>query len=168
MQVTSKRAASSIAGSRPRPYVVVGVDTSESARNALRWAGRYAGAFDGTVVATTALPDLAPSTVDLPEAVDALERKAQAAQREARERLERLASDIMGDTSRVVYAALPGGVVDVLLDVAADADLLVVGNTPRGALGRALLRSVRPSQLTQAACPVVLVRGEPHPGRHPR
>lgn len=145
--------------SRPRPHIVVGVDPSPSAARALAWAAEYARLSAGTLVAVTASASSDASLVDLPEALTAIERKAQSARNEAESRLQEIVRDVLGAdlAATVVARARSGGVADVLLAESAAADLLVIGTTPRGALGRALLSSLRPAKLAQAHCPVVLV-----------
>ena len=87
------------------------------------------------------------------------EQKAMEARSEAQAEVEAIVAEVLGDrVGSVVACACPGGVADVLLDVSDEADLLVIGSTPRGRLGRALLSSIRPGHLSRVHCPVVLVR----------
>jgi len=157
--VASAESVPGAVASRPRPHIVVGVDPSPSAARALAWAAEYARLTAGTLIAVTASASSDASLVDLPEAVTAIEKKAQSARSEAQERLEDVVRDVLGTdlAATVVARARSGGVADVLLSESAEADLLVIGTTPRGALGRALLSSLRPAKLTQAHCPVVFV-----------
>ena len=62
----------------------------------------------------------------------------------------------------VVEAVFQGPAGSVLLDAAADADLLVVGSRGHGGFAGLLLGSVSLQCVTHAACPVVVV---PHPER---
>jgi len=50
----------------------------------------------------------------------------------------------------------------VLLEAAADADLLVVGSRGHGSVADALLGSVGQYCIHHAHCPVLIMRGEPH------
>jgi len=152
------RTAAEVAAGRARPYVVVGLDTSESARRALRWAEQYAAMAGGTVVGIVALPGFDPAPEDSAAAMEAMDAKLAAAERDALARVGALVAEEVGDPSRMVTAAVPGGVADVLLTASSDADLLVIGNTPKGGLGRALLGGSRLGRIAQADCPVVLVR----------
>lgn len=157
--------AAAAAAGRPRPYVVVGVDPSPSARKALHWAADYARLAGGTLVAVTAAPGDEPGIDEQPEIMNARERKARAAREEAHQRLiEVLAGELGAAASDVVALARSGGVADVLVRASEGADLLVIGTTPKGRLGRALLGWVRPGALEDATCPVVLVRA-PDPQR---
>ncbi len=63
----------------------------------------------------------------------------------------------LGDVTveRVVSEGSPG---DVLVDAAADADLVVVGSRGRGGIKSALLGSVSSHVAHHAPCPVVIVR----------
>ena len=63
------------------------------------------------------------------------------------------------DADRVQRSVLRGYPVRVLLDAAADADLLVVGSRGRGGMAGMLLGSVSTQLATYAMCPVVVVRG---------
>jgi nucleotide-binding universal stress UspA family protein len=151
--------ASAVAGDRPRPWVVVGVDPSASARLALQWAWRYVEALGGTLVACTAVPGTAPSFDDRPERLAALEQKAKEELAESKDRNRQALVEALGEeaASQAVSCVRLGGVADVLVAAAKDADLLVVGTTPRGRLGRALLGTIRPGLLGATRCPVVLV-----------
>lgn len=153
------RTAAGLAAGRPRPYVVVGMDASDPARRALRWADSYASLAGGTVTAVAALPGFEPSSDDSAAAIRSIERKLHSAEADALARCDAVVREVLGgDVTRVVTAALAGGVADVLLEAASDADLLVVGSTPKGALGRALIGTSPLGRLSMAPCPVVLVR----------
>ena len=157
--VSTKRSAACIAGDRPRPWIVVGVDRSPSAKEALRWADHYRSLAGGTLLVVSACPDAEVSFVEFPEALQAQERRSAEIIQAAETLVDKVIAEVLGTTTdRVVRRVLAGGVADVLLDVSNDADLLVIGSTPRGALGRVLLGSVRHSHLARARCPVVLVR----------
>jgi nucleotide-binding universal stress UspA family protein len=58
-----------------------------------------------------------------------------------------------------------------LVDLSKEAELMVVGNSGRGALARGLLGSVSSSLVRRAHCPVAVIRDEdprmPHPGQAP-
>ncbi|UJB46354.1 MULTISPECIES: universal stress protein [Streptomyces] len=138
--------------------IVVGVDGSESSKEALRWAVRQAELTDSTVHAVTAweYPPLFGSIgwVDAPQ---------------------ELAGDIKGAASRALDHAIEEAVPPeqvkrihrglaygtpavVLLDQARGADLLVVGSHGHGGFAGALLGSVGQHCTQHAPCPVVVVR----------
>ncbi|MHB6904440.1 universal stress protein [Streptomyces sp. DB-54] len=145
-------------GARERGRIVVGVDGSESSKEALRWAVRQAELTDSAVYAVTAweYPPLYGSIgwIDAPQ---------------------ELAGDIKGAASRAlddaVKEAVPpeqmarvrcglayGTPAAVLLDQARGADLLVVGSHGHGGFAGALLGSVGRHCAQHAPCPVVVVR----------
>jgi nucleotide-binding universal stress UspA family protein len=59
----------------------------------------------------------------------------------------------------VCERVMAGHAAQVLLNAAADADLLVVGNHGHGGFTRALLGSVSQHCVHHASCPVLVVRG---------
>jgi len=156
---TSACTAAEAAEGRPRPYVVVGVDRSDSARLALGWAQRYVEVAGGTIVATTAVEGTEPGIDDRPEQIAQLDRKTRQDGERASEAMAQAIEEVLGAPARarMVEVIRVGGVADVLCAVAEDADLLVIGHTPRGRLGRALLGLVRPGVVENARCPVVVV-----------
>ncbi|MFG3204168.1 universal stress protein [Streptomyces sp. NPDC048192] len=138
--------------------IVVGVDGSDSSKQALRWAVRQAELTEGVVEAVTAwdfpqfhgaLGWLPPSSSD------------EAALRDrARQELTDTVAETVGPQPRVevrteVRYGAPAG---VLLDAARDASLLVVGSRGRGGFTGLLLGSVAQHCTQHAACPVVVVR----------
>ena len=139
--------------------MVVGVDPSASARLAIAWARRYVSAMAGTLVACTAVPGQQPTFDDRPERVAALERRAREELAAAEVRTRQILVSQLGEegADQTVEVVRSGGVADVLVAVADGADLLVIGTTPRGRLGRALLGTIRPGVLGSTRCPVVLV-----------
>ncbi|WP_335940230.1 universal stress protein [Streptomyces sp. PTD5-9] len=140
------------------PRIVVGVDGSDSSKQALRWALRQAEATHGVVEAVTAwdLPQfhgalgwLPPTSGD--EAV--LESRARNAVMQAVE-------EVAGPRPPVEVRAdarygTPAG---VLLDAARGASLLVVGSRGLGGFSGLLLGSVAQHCAQHATCPVVVVR----------
>ncbi|MFI0813659.1 universal stress protein [Streptomyces echinatus] len=137
-----------------RPKVVVGVDGSQSSKEALRWAVRYAGLVGGTVdaVAVWELPGLygwSGPAVDMDVDEDETRQKV------SQELTDVLGSDAAGSVrTHVVH----GNAADVLLRAAEGAEVLVVGSRGRGGFARALLGSVSQHVSQHASCPVVIVR----------
>jgi nucleotide-binding universal stress UspA family protein len=137
--------------------VVVGVDGSESSIRALQWAARQAhwmGAKLEVVTAWTFPEGPAPleivAHVPWPEGLMA----------EARDKLDELIEEVLSDTSdeRVHAQMIRGGAASVLINVARDADLLVVGSRSLGTFKELLLGSVSERCVRHASCPVAVVR----------
>jgi nucleotide-binding universal stress UspA family protein len=145
-----------MAGADARPLVVVGVDGSAQAKAALAWAAGYAEATGATLRAVIAWDFpfgfgylLPMQSLDVDFVADAT-----AALQEAVAEVGKEHPDVPIET-RVVH----GFPAWVLPQVAADADLLVVGSHGSGALAGALLGSVSRGCVHHAPCPVVVVRG---------
>jgi nucleotide-binding universal stress UspA family protein len=137
-----------------RNLIVVGVDTSDSSKEALKWGAeqaRLTGA-DLRVVMSWFLPAGA-YWVALPGDVDfeAETRKALAATVE-----QALGPDPAIPVEMVVVQGSPA---PVLIEESQHADLLVVGSRGHGAFTGMLLGSVSEHCVSHAACPVVVVRG---------
>jgi nucleotide-binding universal stress UspA family protein len=143
------------------PRIVVGVDGSPSSRAALRWAVRQAKFTGGTVDAVIAwqiqvmLQNYSWAPIYMEEAGDFAE--------DARKRIDAVISAEIGPAdSRLVRSQIVHGhPAQVLLDAAADADLLVVGRHGHGGFAEALLGSVSQHCVHHAHCPVLIVRAEP-------
>ncbi len=150
------------AGSARTGGVVVGVDGSACAREALSWAGRMAAraGLPLTVVRAWSIPTAPrPDTWEpgfVPPMAD-YERAVEQA----------LSDDVaaagLPEDLPVTCRAVHRAPAEALVATSADADLLVVGvRGYGGALGR--LGSLAQAVLRQAACPVTVVRS----GRTPR
>lgn len=142
------------------PRIVVGVDGSPSSRTALRWAVRQANLTNGTVDAVMAweIPIVLQSYAMAPlygEQDDSLDENA-------RKTIEAVISDEVepADSQRVRSLVIKGHPAQVLLDIAAGADLLVVGSRGHGEFAEALLGSVSQNCVHHASCPVLIMRGE--------
>lgn len=137
--------------------IVVGVDASDHARRALRWAVDEARLRAARVEAVHAwhYPYLPTPPYMLPP-VPGSDDVEQAARAE----LERTLADI--DTTGLVAPVEPILVWDsnpanALLDAAKGADMLVVGCRGRGGFAGLLLGSVSQEVAHHATCPVVIV-----------
>jgi nucleotide-binding universal stress UspA family protein len=138
--------------------ILVGHDGSDCAQQALRWAAGQARLTGQQVdaVITWHVPDgsgLDPALVDIDWAGDSAELLDQTVQKA----LDGAASPPVG---RHVVQGHPA---PVLLDAAADADLLVVGSRGHGGFAGLLLGSVSQHVVAHAACPVVVVHGDAVP-----
>ncbi|MFJ6934431.1 universal stress protein [Streptomyces sp. NPDC101132] len=136
------------------PRIVVGVDGSPSSQAALRWAVRYAGLVGGKVEAVTAWEVPGEASWSAP-AVDATFD-----QEDAERRMVEEVRTVLGeDGASLVHERLVHGhPVEVLVDAAKGADMLVVGSRGRGGFRRTLLGSVSQQVALHAPCPVTIVR----------
>jgi nucleotide-binding universal stress UspA family protein len=142
--------------------IVVGIDGTEHAAAALRWAAEEAALRSATLVAVHAwsfVPVTTPADSGLvpmawTDSMEVLDASRAAAERTAAEQVR----EVLGEDNDVVLDVVEGGPADVLVAAAADADLLVVGNQGRGNLASALLGSTSAEVADEAPCPVVFVR----------
>lgn len=138
--------------------IVVGVDGSDGALAALRWAAAEAAQWDADVVAVQAW-EFTPLIVATEAPIDLAELR-----RETDELLDRQVRECFGDrearVERRVVEDLPARAV---LEAAEGADLIVVGSRGRGGLKGLLLGSVSQKVASHAPCPVVVVP-DPHAG----
>ena len=143
------------------PRIVVGVDGSPSSRTALRWAVRQANLTNGTIDAVMAweTPIVLQSYNMGPIYVD----QDGGFEEDAKKTVEAVISEEVepADSQRVRRLVINGHPAQVLLDVAAGADLLVVGSRGHGKFAEALLGSVSQNCAHHASCPVLIMRGEP-------
>lgn len=128
--------------------VVVGMDGSSASRAALDWAVRHAATSGARVLAVTAWHEPVQTT-----AIGAIGRPARRAHAEARlDDDVRVAATAGAQIDRAVEQGRPD---EVLVRRSRQADLLVLGNRRRGAVGS--IGSVVQDCLRHAACPVTVV-----------
>jgi nucleotide-binding universal stress UspA family protein len=146
----------------PVRRIVVGVDGSPASRAALAWAVGQAGETGASVAAVIAWhrPALVGGVPFAPtEGLDSTDYGGSAA---------KVLSDAVSQTVdpdgpvTVTSTVREGNAAQVLLDLAKDADLLVVGNRGHGGFAEALLGSVSEACVHHAQCPVVIVREPSH------
>jgi nucleotide-binding universal stress UspA family protein len=139
--------------------IVVGVDGSSDAAEALRWGADFAARRGLSVRAV-----LAWDTLDQRYADRKRRFQSDYGQADAEAALEVYVTDALGsDHSVPVTQVAPAGPpAQVLLDVAADASMLVVGARGFGHLRAAVLGSVSLSCAQLAPCPLAIVRGLDH------
>ncbi len=132
--------------------IVVGVDGSDSAQAALRWAVRQAKLTGGCVEAVSAWHY--PTTVGWEDlGVDAdFEGTARQILSEALAAVDGLEPGVT-----VLSQVAEGYPAEVLVDAAKGADLLVVGSRGHGGFKSALLGSVSLHCVTHAHCPVLVM-----------
>ena len=144
--------------------IVVGIDGTDHAAAALRWAADEAAVRSATLVAVHAwsfVPVTTPADSGLvpmawTESMDVLDASRVAAERVAAEQVR----EVLGEEHDAVVKIVEGGPAAVLREAAQDADLLVVGNQGRGNLASALLGSTSAEVADSAPCPVVIVRAQ--------
>ncbi|MEV4192765.1 universal stress protein [Streptomyces toxytricini] len=138
------------------PRIVVGVEGSPSSRAALRWAVRYAGLVGGRVEAVTAWEVPGEASWSAPAVDTTFDEE------DAERRLVEEVRTVLGEdgASLVRERLVHGHPVEVLVDAARGADMLVVGSRGRGGFRRALLGSVSQQVALHAPCPVTIVRPE--------
>ncbi len=146
--------------------VVVGVDTSATGREALRFALSEARLRRAvlTVVHAWTVPPLTTTGVAMFPAYELMEEELQQAAADAIDAdLERVGKATEG--VELERLAVQGDTAGALVELSADADLLVLGSRGRGALAGAVLGSVSRACLQHASCPVAVVHvahhGEP-------
>jgi nucleotide-binding universal stress UspA family protein len=137
--------------------IVVGVDGSESSKQALRWAIDQAGLTGATVEAVGAWEYRANFAWGAVAAIDAAEL-ANACERAVIDTV----TEVSGEepSVHVDCHVIRGHPADALVRQAKGADLLVVGSRGHGGFVGALLGSVSHYCVHHATCPVVVVRGE--------
>ena len=138
--------------------IVVGVDGSPASQDALRWAVAQASLTGAVVEAVTAWQFPATYGGYPVDAGTDWRANAQTVQ-------ETAVKEALGDeATALVRRVAQGHTVRVLLDVAADAELLVVGSRGHGGFAGMLLGSVSEHVVAHAPCAVVVVKA-PAPTR---
>jgi len=136
--------------------IVVGIDGSDASKKALRWAIDNAG--DAEVVALHGydvplpFPDATPAPP--PDFVGLVSEIQEGAIRF----VTSIVDEVAGENSTVTAKAVEGPPAEVLLEAAADSDLLVVGSHGAG-LAELLLGSVTLECVQHASGPVLVHRG---------
>jgi nucleotide-binding universal stress UspA family protein len=144
----------------PEPLVVVGVDGSPTSAGALKWAAAYAAATGATIRAVLSwhYPTAAgPAPVGV--APQSISDEVRANMQNA---LDAELSEVFGTATppKVETKIAYGHPAQVLVEESGDADLLVVGNRGHGSFTGMLIGSVSIHCVTNAACPVVVVRNK--------
>jgi nucleotide-binding universal stress UspA family protein len=140
--------------------IVVGVDDSEQAAAALRWALEEGALRQCTVEVVhswsppmSALPFGATLVIPIDEsAIDG------AARDEVDQLVDAALAEMDVQPPEVLRTILPGAPAATLIEVAEGADLLVVGSHGRTGLRRLALGSVAAACVNHSSCPVVVVR----------
>ncbi|MCG8922847.1 universal stress protein [Lentzea sp. CC55] len=137
--------------------VVVGVDGSASAAQAVRWAAREAVRRDAPLVlvhTTAAVPAAAPHAVALGAYRDALTEQGH------RWLAEASATALEAAPEAEVSTELTGGwAAEQLIGRSASAELVVLGSRGLGGFTGLVVGSIAVAVTTHGHCPVVVVRG---------
>jgi nucleotide-binding universal stress UspA family protein len=139
------------------PHVVVGVDGSAASIGALKWAASYAGATGATV--TAVLSWHYPAAYGLPVGVTP-KPVSDEVRAHMQDTMDKALTEVFGTTApeNVKTKLDYGHPAEVLVEESRQADLLVVGHRGHGAFTGMLVGSVSMHCVTNAACPVVVVR----------
>jgi nucleotide-binding universal stress UspA family protein len=142
-------------GTQEQAGIVVGVDGSETSKEALRWAARQAKR-DGValrVILAWRIPNSfygggVPGVIE-----QDLEGTAQTT-------VEQVVAEVVGadGPASLTAEAIEGHPAPELVKASETAELLVVGNRGRGAFAGMLLGSISDYCVRYSACPVVVVR----------
>jgi nucleotide-binding universal stress UspA family protein len=141
------------------PLVVVGVDGSPESVGALKWAAAYAGATGASVKAVLSWHYPAPAgPAPVGIAPQVISDEVRSNMQDA---LDKALTEVYGTTTpeKVDTEVAYGHPSQTLVDESKNADLLVVGNRGHGSFTGMLVGSVSIHCVTNAACPVVVVRG---------
>ena len=139
--------------------IVVGVDGSEHARAALRWAIDEAKLRDATLVLVHAWHTSYVGATPL----TAYALDTRLIEEEAGRLLDHAAAEASGGglAPTLERRLVHGGAARAILDEAGHADLVVVGARGLGGFAGLLLGSVSQQVAHHAPCPVVIARGDP-------
>jgi len=143
----------------PGGRIVVGIDESDHALIALRWALREAQVRKASVEVVHAwLPPVTalPFGATMPMSLD--EGEIDAAARADLDKVVDTALAELGEAPEVIRTVLPGSAAPTLVEVSEDAALLVVGSHGRTGWRKLMLGSVADAVVQHATCPVVVVR----------
>jgi nucleotide-binding universal stress UspA family protein len=138
--------------------IVVGVDGSSTAQQALQWAVDEARLRTAEIDIVHAWRAPIPFAGVAPLAATSMDPAAM--ERAARENLDINARSVnmVGLARRVNRILVSGGAAAMILETAKGADLVVVGSRGLGGFTSLLLGSVGQQVATHAGCPVVVIR----------
>jgi nucleotide-binding universal stress UspA family protein len=147
-------------GQQTTGRIVVGLDDSDQAAAALRWALAEGVLRQATVeVVHSWSPPLSAlpfgATLVIPVDESAIDSAARASVDEI---VDAALAEMDEQPPEVLRTILPGGASITLVEVAEGADMVVVGSHGRTGLSRLVLGSVAMAVVNHAPCPVVVVR----------
>lgn len=135
--------------------IVVGIDGSDSAQAALRWAIQQSRQSGAEIEAVTAWR--VPTAYGYPLAAAPLSNASELAERVLATALDQ-AAQLPGKAVPIAAKVIEGNAARVLLDEAKGAEMLVIGSRGHGGFVEALLGSTGQHCVQHASCPVVVVR----------
>ncbi|MGE2691491.1 universal stress protein [Mycolicibacterium pulveris] len=143
------------------PGIVVGVDGSSTSKVAIGWAAREAALRGAVLTLVNVINPIITTSPHVPLPVDLHQWQ------------QEMVGHYMDDAVKLVesYAAdrrpanvntevFFGSTVPTFVDISETADMIVVGNRGRGAVGRLLLGSVTSGLVNRARCPVAVIRDD--------
>ncbi|MEE2033962.1 universal stress protein [Rhodococcus chondri] len=143
-----------------RTAIVAGVDGSETAAAAARWAGALAARFDAPLHLVHSLPS---EGIFYSEAAVLIQSQMVEQLKEDGEKLLASVSELVrADNPNLVVKSFigPGPAATSLLEAAEEARIVVMGATGAGAIENFLLGSTVTRVSNHAPCPVVVWRGD--------
>lgn len=142
--------------------IVVGVDHSEAAKAALRFALEEAQLRDATLRAVHVWQFSYPGGAGVEGAYAIPGFDLESLRNAADASLEAIVAEVIPDPGEVevVLRVVEGSAGAVLIDESQNADLLVVGSRGRGGFAGLLLGSVSQQCAHHASCPVVVIPHE--------
>ncbi|MGZ5212153.1 MAG: universal stress protein [Actinomycetota bacterium] len=145
---------------RPGGRLVVGVDGSESATSAVRWAAHEAE-LRGTKLEMISAWEVSVSNVGYGLGLAEISGEMLTGLEQNAEEVLSTAAEVARDGSphiEIETRTVEGQAAEVLVEAARGADLLVVGSRGKGGFRELLLGSVSQQCAHHASCPVVIVR----------
>ena len=155
-----------------RHGIVVGVDGSPASNTAVCWAARDAAMRNVPLTLVHMYSTYVPTFPQIPLPAGVTVWQEQDGQ-QALEQAVKIAEDAVKGGQRIaINSELKcSPPVPTLVDLSEEAEMIVVGSNPRGAVGRVLLGSVSSAVVQHAKCPVAVIRDEdplmPHPQQAP-
>lgn len=140
------------------PGIVVGIDGSQHARQALEWAVRHAAAEHAPLTVLTVHPVAGSAWLGNPITDSHDQEQAETARQSAQDVVDAVIKEHDVRPDEVTVRSVSGIPAQALIEASRDADLVVVGSRGRGGFAGLLTGSVSSQVVNHAACPVVVVR----------
>lgn len=140
------------------PGIVVGIDGSHHARQALEWAVKHAAAEHAPLTVLTVHPVAGGAWLGTPIIDTQDSEQAETARQSAQDAVDTVIKELDVRPSDVTVRAVSGMPAQALIEASRDADVIVVGSRGTGGFAGLLTGSVSSQVVNHAACPVVVVR----------